>query len=88
MTTKETTDEEAVSAHKFSSNHLELLLKDKKCGCFYCMSIFDPKEITEYVEDISATAICPYCGIDSIISESSGYPITVEFLERMNKNWF
>ena len=25
--------------------------------------------------------MCPYCGIDSVIGESSGYPITREFME-------
>ena len=38
---------------------------------------------------------CFYCleifspdGIDSIIGESSGYPITKEFLKKMKKHWF
>lgn len=80
--------EDYITAHKFSANHKEALLKDKKCGCFYCMKIFDPNEINEWIEDVSGTAICPYCGIDSIIGESSGFPITKEFLEKMNDFWF
>lgn len=77
-----------IEAHKYSSNHKEQLSKDTKCGCFYCLTIFSPKEISDWVEDISGTAICPYCDIDSIIGESSGYPITKEFLEEMKKYWF
>lgn len=77
-----------IEAHKYSSNHKEQLAKDTKCGCFYCLTIFSPKEISDWVEDISGTAICPYCDIDSIIGESSGYPITKEFLEEMKKYWF
>lgn len=77
-----------ISAHKFSSNHKQQLLSDKKCGCFYCLKIFDPKEITNWIEDEDGTAICPYCGIDSVIGESSGYPITEEFLAKMQKHWF
>ena len=77
-----------IEAHKLSSNHREQLLQDKKCGCFYCITIFDPKEITNWVEDISGTAICPYCCIDSVIGESSGFPITKGFLEEMNSHWF
>ncbi len=77
-----------ITTHNFSANHKEALLKDKKCGCFYCLKIFDPNEINEWIEDVSGTAICPYCGIDSIIGESSGFPITKEFLEKMNDFWF
>jgi hypothetical protein len=77
-----------IEALKYSSNHREKLLVDEKCGCFYCLTIFNPKEILEWVEDISATAICPYCGVDSIIGESLGYPITKEFLRRMHNYSF
>lgn len=76
------------AAHKHSSNHKESLLNDKKCGCFYCQKIFLPTEIKEWIDDNAGTAICPYCGIDSVIGESSGYPITTIFLKEMNKYWF
>ena len=78
----------SIDAHKFSANHQNKLLKDKKCGCFYCLHIFSPNEIIEWVKDIDGTAICPYCGIDSVIGESSGYPITKIFLGQMKQHWF
>ena len=77
-----------IAAHKFCTNHKGQLQQDKKCGCFYCHTIFNPQEIEEWIEDISGTAICPYCGIDSIIGESSGFPITEEFLKKMSVHWF
>jgi len=53
------------------------------------MRTFSPKEITEWINDgEDFTATCPYCGIDSIIGQSSGYPITRDFLKRMNGHWF
>ena len=81
-----------VVAHRYSNNHKEALQHDKKCGCFDCLTIFDPKEITEWLEDDNpcdryGTAICPYCGIDSVIGESSGFPITKEFLQKMKDYW-
>ena len=76
------------AAHLFSSNHRCALQKDHVCGCFYCLEIFDPKEISEWIEDEEGTAICPYCGIDSIIGKSSGYPITKSFLKEMRGYWF
>lgn len=38
--------------------------------------------------DIGQTAMCPYCGIDSVIGSASGFPITPEFLMRMRAYWF
>lgn len=80
--------EEYKEAHKNSSNHKEKLMKDKICGCFYCLSIFSPTEIVVWVPDINGTALCPYCGIDSIIGESSGYPISSVFLRGMYRKFF
>ena len=77
-----------IDAHKFESNHREKLLKDSKCGCFYCLKIFSPNEIASWVKDISGTAICPYCGIDAVIGEHSGYPISKDFLRKMREHWF
>lgn len=77
-----------IEAHKFSSNHKDQLLKDSKCGCFYCLRIFKPDEIKVWVKDISGTATCPYCGVNSIIGESSNQLITKEFLEKMHSHWF
>lgn len=78
-----------IAAREFSSNHRATLLKDEICGCFYCLKIYDPKEIVEWIEDEKdGTALCPYCGIDSVIGESSGFPVTEEFLTKMRKYWF
>lgn len=79
---------DVIAAHKYSSGHRKQLLNDKVCGCFYCLAIFKPNAITDWIEDERGTAICPYCGIDSVIGESSEYPITVEFLKRMKDYWF
>ncbi len=47
-----------------------------------------PGKITEWIDDPAGTAVCPYCGMDSVIGESSGYPITRKFLQRMQKYYF
>lgn len=74
-------------AHRFSSHNKNDLKQDTKCGCFYCLKIFRPTEITVWWDD-EDTAVCPYCGIDSIIGESSGFPITNIFLKEMRMVWF
>lgn len=86
-------NKDAVEAHKYSNNHKAKLEKDTVCGCFSCLKIYSPKEIEEWIIadndcDRGGTAICPKCGIDSVIGESSGYPITKEFLKEMNEYWF
>ena len=85
--------QDIIGAHKYSNNHRKELEHDKVCGCFCCIKIFKPSEIKIFLEadndcDREGTAICPYCGIDSVIGESSGYPITKEFLTAMNEYWF
>lgn len=77
-----------IGAHRFSSNHRYRLQLDSKCGCFYCGKIFSPSEINEWIDDPAGTAVCPYCGVDAVIGESSGYPITLEFLAKMRRYWF
>jgi hypothetical protein len=79
-----------IDAHKYSINNREVLTKSYRCGCFYCLKIFKSTEIKEWINDKTkdGTALCPYCSIDSVIGESSGYPITEEFLTKMKEHWF
>lgn len=79
-------------AHKHSLNHRKEVEASQNCGCFYCLSIFLPSQIKEWVdedeEDMGTTALCPKCGIDSVLGDKSGYPIYKDFLQTMNKIWF
>jgi hypothetical protein len=86
-----------IAAHRCSSNHRESILASDACGCFYCLSIFSPVEMKDWLDvkadeteinESGQTALCPRCGIDSVIGSASGYPITREFLEKMNEYWF
>ncbi|QSX23673.1 cytoplasmic protein [Priestia megaterium] len=76
------------AAHRFCNDNKESLKEDSLCGCFYCLEIFHPSEIKEWIDSNESTALCPYCEIDSIIGQSSGFSITKEFLNEMNKHWF
>ncbi|MCL2213101.1 MAG: cytoplasmic protein [Oscillospiraceae bacterium] len=74
-------------AHTFCTSNRNSLSSDTLCGCFFCITIFEPKEIEQWL-DMEHTAICPHCGIDSIIGKYSGFPITEEFLRQMQEVWF
>ncbi len=76
-----------IAAHKHSSNHHEELLKSDICGCFYCLEIYSPQEIQDWVDD-DKCALCAKCGIDSVIGSASNYPITKDFLKEMKRYWF
>lgn len=75
------------AAHRISMYNRSMLEEDSLCGCFHCRKIFSPMEITNWC-DQGKTALCPHCGIDSVIAESAGYPLTAEFLEEMHARWF
>jgi acetone carboxylase gamma subunit len=46
--------------------------------------------VREYVRENcdGRTAVCPRCGIDSVIGSAAGYPLTREFLSAMEQYWF
>lgn len=79
-------------AHKKSSMHREEVLASTTCGCFYCQTTFAPRKIGEWVDPrrstTGATALCPNCGIDSVIGDAAGFPLTAEFLVDMHERWF
>ena len=74
-------------AHVHCTRNRELLEKDSVCGCFHCLRIFDPAEIQKWIDN-GQTAMCPHCGVDSVIGESAGYPLTEAFLKGMRTRWF
>ena len=85
------TDLDVVIAHRFSIRHRMQILASDSCGCFYCLSIFEPSAIVDWCDfesNVGQTARCPNCAIDSVIGSASGYPVTSEFLLAMKKHWF
>jgi len=69
------------------------------CGCFHCLAIYPPSSIVEWVDwpddtplerqrTAGHTALCPRCGVDSVIGSASGYPIDTDLLKAMHKYWF
>ena len=66
-----------INAHSLSNDNKKYLENVDKCDCFYCLKIFNPRKIKEWCDNGKA-AICPYCGIDSIIYNSKTYPVTLK----------
>jgi hypothetical protein len=72
--------------HEDSSYHRASIMASRKCGCFYCLATFGPDKIVEWI-DYDQTALCPKCGIDSVLGDHSG-PLTRKTLEKMRDYWF
>lgn len=77
-----------IEAHAHCHNHKEALEKSSQCGCFYCLKIFKPEEIKEWIDKGGSTALCPFCNIDSVVGDASGVPINEKFLGTMRDLWF
>jgi hypothetical protein len=86
-------------AHKHSTRHRVEIESSAVFGCFYCLATYPPVAIrswTDWPDDTpdglegayGQTALCPKCGIDSVLGSASGLSITPEFLRRMHVRWF
>ena len=86
------------AAHKHCACHRREILASTECGCFYCQTVFAPSSIEEWIEETGGnygqsldpfTALCPECGIDSVIGDASPFPATdPAFLYSMHARWF
>lgn len=68
----EYTPEQLKEWRKRSFANLPALEDHLVVGCYYCEQTFAPSKITEccHEEGGSRTAVCPHCGIDSVVPSS------------------
>ena len=61
-----------------------------RCGCFHCGSTFAASEITDWMpeEDGADTALCPYCGCDTVLYDTEELPVSTALLSSMYTDWF
>lgn len=59
----------------------------KECCCIYCQRFFPTDKVVEFVDD-DDTALCPYCGIDSVIALGADVEVSKELLAELNKRYF
>lgn len=68
---------------ELSFRNREKVKQSEYCSCFYCLSVFKSSEVIEWVDN-EDTALCPKCGIDSVIPGI----IDNDILEIYNKESF
>jgi hypothetical protein len=62
------------------------LLSSEVAVCFYCFKQFAPTEVVEWCDgdDSSQTAICPYCGVDSVVGFNGA--VDADWVKMRHKN--
>lgn len=80
-------------AHAVASHNRAEIEGSVWCACFQCVSWFPAGNIDKWT-DHGETAMCPHCGIDAVIPDTSGWLKQGElrewlvFLTRMQQRWF
>ncbi|MDO8415598.1 MAG: hypothetical protein Q7S87_05240 [Agitococcus sp.] len=74
-------------AGDFAFQNRQACLSASACGCYYCHNIFEPKKIAAYT-DSGQTALCPFCGIDSVIPAPHAGFFTEGLLQIIGNKWF
>jgi hypothetical protein len=71
---------------KYVTSNKTALSESTECGCVYCLKRFNPNEIVEWCcerdENAENSALCPYCGIDSIVPNK-----LIDYTDNDLKKW-
>lgn len=73
--------------HTYSTNNRRFVAISDKCYCFYCRACVDHSEIVDYLKD-EQTAVCPKCGIDSIIPDRIDETVDESIIAKLHAYWF
>lgn len=75
------------AARSMSLVNREMVERSQKCACYSCEAVFDAKEVNDYW-DHHTTAVCPRCGIDAVVPDACGFPMTPDFIHKMHVDGF
>lgn len=70
----------------FATSNKKNLMNSNKAGCYYCRKIYPAAEVKEFLET-EDTALCPKCGIDSVLPDSV-CDLSIETLKELHQFWF
>ncbi|MCL2617481.1 MAG: cytoplasmic protein [Defluviitaleaceae bacterium] len=74
-------------AHARCTRNRHNLANSARCGCFYCLRIFTPREIYDWCDE-GETALCPFCETDAVVCETPDWPLNGGVLEEMRRRAF
>ena len=76
-----------IAAKARSSRHRSELEASGHCACFFCFKKFATTEIKAWV-DGNETALCPHCGLDSVLGSGTDHRIDDTFLRKMHQHYY
>lgn len=76
-----------IAAHKHSKGHRAEIESSTRCACFFCFRTFNSTEIKSWI-DSNQTALCPRCGVDSVLGSASTHRLDDAFLRGMHQQFF
>lgn len=76
-----------IAAHKHASAHRAEIEASPRCACFFCFRSFASVDIKSWI-DKNQTALCPRCGVDSVIGSASQHRMDDLFLRGMHQHFF
>ena len=82
--------EKLQEAHAHTKDNEIEILSSQECGCIFCRSHFSARAVNDWDDsNMHTQALCPECGMPSLIGDASGFPVTdKEFLKQMNLAFF
>jgi hypothetical protein len=75
------------AAREHASRHRVEIQESPRCACYFCFHRFPNTEIKAWI-DTDQTALCPACGVDSVIGSASKHRIDERFLRQMHTHFF
>ncbi len=72
-----------------ANNEIEIL-RSHQCGCFFCCRIFDARKVSNWASEPNgdASALCPECGMPTVIGDASAVPLSEALLKEMNAYFY
>ena len=74
-------------AAEYSLYNRDGLEQSVLAGCYYCLEVYPATEVSRFIDD-GKTALCPMCGIDSVLPGNAGFPLTHSSLLALKAFWF
>jgi hypothetical protein len=72
--------------YQHSRLNRQFMVPGSACRCFHCLKEFPAEDVSHWT-DRGKTALCPRCGIDSVLSNSAD-ELTDDLIRRLQATYF
>ena len=88
---KKKENESVLQSYRAHSKNNEVeILRSTKCGCYFCEGIYSARKVSDWSQEEGgvSSAVCPRCGMNTVIGDASGVPLTKAVLKEMNEAFY